>query len=926
MFVYQPKIAAAALVAAAMLVTGATMLLKAASQPSPPIQAVEQEPETRPDHAAVLGERLPSGVLARMGSTQLRHGDVISFAAYMPDGRELVTAGRDRTVRLWDLATGKELRRFDWGKAQPDSEPGPSQDGAMQQYEHQSLEDQALNSLAALSSDGKFVAASRDGVVCWWETASGKRLHQRQTGQKALRQLAFSADARSLLTLGTRGETIAIWDVATGKCVRRIEGKAGGGVVNDDNAIVSPGRKYLAYLTRTDGDNRLIHIRDLATGKELARIEAGLKGQTQTLCFSADDKTLFWDHNPARGIVASDAATGKELHRLGYHRRPDGDGPYDDAMAIAVSADGKSLAVCRMSHTIELWDLPSGQCTYPLGKPTDAQLDLRCTDASSAYARPALAFSADGKTLICSLGGETARQFQADTGREIPGTENGHRSPASTLALSDDGKSLYTYGHGGPVRVWDWASGKEAGQRGAPDRATHAVFSDEGGIGFATDSAFILRGSGGEKTWKIGEPPVSVALSPDGSLVAMRFWPNPEVLLRDASTGQVRCTLAQASDRMEFGTSTLTEVTGVVPAHLVFSPEGRYLAGAGSTRQLCLWDVATGALLWQLPPQSGSAIERFAFSANSLCLATLNADNTVTLYDTVSGGQRGRLGEADPKKRTVHLTQGTGEFMQMRRDIPVCLAFSPDGRYLATAKDTPEIHLWDVLAGRELGQLEGHEGGVVSLLFSPDGKRLFSGGSDTTALTWDLTRLTRPEGARRESPGASARLQPQTLDALWSDLASQDATQAFDALRKLSAYSEQAVTLIQERVRPASLPDPKRLAQLLADLADRRVEPRRQAESELEGHGDLAEPALRKALEGDLPLVLHQRLERLLDKLVMPTAGRMRELRAVELLELTGDSNARQVLLSLADGVPGARLTRVARGAVRRLTKQAVTP
>src|SRR5262249_9797715 len=79
--------------------------------------------------------------------------------------------------------------------------------------------------------------------------------------------------------------------------------RGGGPVVPDQDALVSPGWKYLAYLTRP-ADHRLIHIRDLATGKELVQIDAGLYGGTQILCFSADDKTLFWDHNPARGIVA----------------------------------------------------------------------------------------------------------------------------------------------------------------------------------------------------------------------------------------------------------------------------------------------------------------------------------------------------------------------------------------------------------------------------------------------------------------------------------------------------------------------------------------------------------------------------------------------------------------------------------------------
>src|SRR5262249_24094907 len=155
--------------------------------------------------------------------------------------------------------------------------------------------------------------------------------------------------------------------------------------------------------------------------------------------------------------------------------------------------------------------------------------------------------------------------------------------------------------------------------------------------------------------------------------------------------------------------------------------------------------------------------------------------------------RRARLGEPDPKHRRVYLSQsynGISRLEQTRRDAPVCLAFSPDGRYLATAQETPEIHLWDVLAGREVGPLKGHEGGVVSLLFTPDGKHLISGGSDTTALTWDLTRLTQPP------PVPVAPLPRQGLEALWTDLAGKDPERAFEALRTLSASGDQAVALL----------------------------------------------------------------------------------------------------------------------------------
>jgi hypothetical protein len=164
-------------------------------------------------------------------------------------------------------------------------------------------------------------------------------------------------------------------------------------------------------------------------------------------------------------------------------------------------------------------------------------------------------------------------------------------------------------------------------------------------------------------------------------------------------------------------------------------------------------------------------------------------------------------------------------------------------------------------------------------------------------------------------------LQPTAAEALWAALAGKDASQAFEAMRQLTTHPRQAIALIKERVRPISPADPIRLTQLVADLQSEQFEPRQQAESELRALGDLAGPALRKALAADPPLDVRQRLERLVDRLRKQTDGtaQLRELRAIELLELIGTPDACQVLQAIAAGAPGARLTLQATGAMQRL-------
>jgi RNA polymerase sigma factor (sigma-70 family) len=924
----QLKFAAAAVLVTALLWTGTTLLVQAAPQVNPAEESLKQALPEKPAGAAVSGASLPKTLLARMGTSRLRNADAVSFAAYTPDGKALVTAGRDQMVRLWDLGTGNEIRRFEWGAGKPNGKSEPAEQGAEQRYHQQYWDDLARSCQAALSADGKIVAASRRGTVCLWETASGKKLRQLDTAQKRLLQLAFAADGKSLLTLGP-GQAIAIWDVGTGACVRRSQGKPAPdyrgplAAISSQNAIVSPGLKYIAFSGQDDNNIHWIYIQNVATGKELRRLK-GNPGAL-VLAFSADDKTLVWQEETECKIIVADVATGKELHRLKSAGRNDSETATDPALAIALSADGRSLAVNWMSNAVELWDLRSGQQTLLAGKVSSARFQQQSTDWRTLLVRPALAFAPDGKQVVCSQGGAAIRQFKVDTGAEIPVSGSGHRAPVSTLALSGDGKSLCTYSPGDPAHSWDWRTGKETQQRAVPASATHAVFTADGRFGFATGHDFVFCGPHGKKTWRIvpgDRGLVSLALSPGGALLATRQFMSTEVRLWDVTTGKERLTLGRDGPDPE---GPVAETTGVLPPDVVFSPDGRRLAAWGPSRQLCLWDLATGTLLWDVLPEAGHAIERFAFSPTGRFLATVNADRTVTLYDAETGAQRARLGQPDPKKRRVYLSDGSwsaANSVQMRRDAAVCLAFSPDSRYLALAQHGPEIQLWDVFIGRQVGQLKVPEGGVVTLLFTPDGRHLISGGTNTTALTWDLASRTDWKSV----PAHAARLQPQVLGALWADLGDKDTSRAWGATCKLIASPKQAVTLIKERVKPATAADPKRLAQLLVELESDHYRVRAKAEAELEGLGDLAESALRKALAQDPPVDLHQRLKRLLHALSVPTGGKMRGLRAVELLELIGNSDARQELQTLAGGVAHARLTREAASTLQRLTRRVTTP
>ena len=246
------------------------------------------------------------------------------------------------------------------------------------------------------------------------------------------------------------------------------------------------------------------------------------------------------------------------------------------------------------------------------------------------------------------------------------------------------------------------------------------------------------------------------------------------------------------------------------------------------------------------------------------------------------------------------------------------IAWSPDGSLLATRHrgDTEPlpIRIWDTATGNQRAILSGFEGEVTALTFSPDGAYLVAGMLDGTILVWEMADAI----PRTPSP----RLTNDDLEARWTDLVSDKAAQAHQAIGILVAAPKQSVPFLRSRLQPTPVAEAGKIQRWIADLDSDQFAVRESASKELAKFDAQIESHVRKALKRNVAPETARRLERILSTVESLDSNAVRTIRSITILERIGSPDARAVLEALAGGAPGSLATEEATESLQRLLRR----
>jgi WD40 repeat protein len=560
-----------------------------------------------------------------------------------------------------------------------------------------------VQSLAFHPLGHTLASAGFDGVVRFWDAATGHATGHYEGHSAAVYDLAYSPDGRHLATASWDG-TVRIWDITTGQTIHILPGHT----ERAESVAYSPDGRFVYSRS----GNNVVRRWDAVSGRPLHTATPG--GAAWSLAVNPVDGRVVVGCTDGTVRLLEPETLG-ELRVLTGHRY--------SVRAVAFSPDGRRLASGDGDFgrgdtgEVRVWDCDSGALVHTFAGHTEAVMRV--------------AFGAGGQRLASASFDNTVKLWDLATGQETL-TLHGHTEAVRCVAFSPDGLRLASGGADRVIRLWDatpWPESKQLIER----------LTLKGHVGRALAVAY--RPDGGQLA-SVGEDPTLLFWEPDRSAPLRSIdlsafgdelpWAGADYFAVAFDEAGRRCVVTNGMGTVATVDATTGQLLRVMKGHspgvirgLALRPGGKQVATGSWDRTVRIWDLDSGREAVQLEGRHTEPVNSVAYSPDGRWLATASNDQSVRLWDADSG-----------RELRPPLTGFAGAVLGV--------AVSPDGAWLATAGNDGLVRLWDTATWQEARTLRGHELGVRSVVFSPDGRHLASAGHDWTVRLWDV-----PDGAQR---------------------------------------------------------------------------------------------------------------------------------------------------------------------------------
>lgn len=633
----------------------------------------------------------PGGVLIQRLTG---HTGKITAVILTPEGKRIVSAAEDASVRVWNIERGTQIHHFQ----------GHSK---------------KVNAIAVTPDGGRVVSAGQDKTIKIWDLQTGREIANLQGHTAYVNAVVVTPDGRRAISAAA-DHTLRVWDIATpfahggiAESWRELKVLKGHSDSVEKILITPDGRRVISSSV-----DKTIRIWDLDSGEQLHALR-GHQSIISVFMILPDGRRLVTSSIEDFSVKVWDIESGRQLYVMRGHTNSISD--------FTVTPDGRFAVTASGDKTLKIWMLPPPL----LSNQEVAAVEIHTLKNHSASVR-SVVIAGKRKLVISGSADKAIKIWNLQDGEEYR-TLLGHNEGVSTLLLTPDEQHLVSSSMDSTIRVWDISQGIEIGL--PPDlqlAITPGHTDNVNALAVTADGmrAVSVSSDGTGKVWNCSASysAGTVSLSLPGTempigreLFSLKNQGGEMLGLCISHDGRYAATCGQGVRlwSLENGSEIYCLDAAEKAYAVAITPNGQWLLAGAGEHTLKVWELASGKFLGAFGAfqERASWVRALAVTPDGRRILSAGIDKSIKAWDLRTGKEIGLL--------------------RGHTDKIGALCVSSDGRAAISGSEDTSIKFWNLENYRELFALQGHQGAVRSLTLTPDGMKLVSVADDRTLKVWD---------------------------------------------------------------------------------------------------------------------------------------------------------------------------------------------